>query len=85
MGTNYYLYPASPCKACGRSYEAKHIGKSSAGWCFLLHVIPEEGINDLEDWKKLWYQPEAEINVCIGFLQEIPEIADKIKKYLKEF
>ena len=61
MGTNYYLYERPPCKECGRPYEAKHIGKSSAGWCFLLHVIPEEGINDLEGWEKLWYRPEAEI------------------------
>jgi hypothetical protein len=54
MGTNYYLYEKPPCEECGRPYEAKHIGKSSAGWCFSLHVIPEEGINDLDDWKKLW-------------------------------
>jgi len=61
MGTNYYLYEKPPCEKCGRPYEPKHIGKSSGGWCFALHVIPEEGIKDLENWKKLWYQPEAEI------------------------
>lgn len=27
-----------------------HIGKSSGGWCFQLHVIPELGLNDWEDW-----------------------------------
>lgn len=27
-----------------------HIGKSSGGWCFALHVMPEEGITSLEDW-----------------------------------
>jgi len=56
MGTNYYLCEKLPCKECGRPYEPKHIGKSSGGWCFALHVIPEEGINDLEDWEKLWDQ-----------------------------
>ncbi len=61
MGTNYYLYDKPPCKECGRPYEAKHIGKSSAGWCFSLHVIPEDGINDLEDWEKLWNQYDTEI------------------------
>ena len=66
MGTNYYLYEKQPCKECGRPYEAKHIGKSSAGWCFSLHVIPEEGINDLEDWKKLWNQEEAVIKNQYG-------------------
>jgi hypothetical protein len=31
--------------------ESLHIGKSSGGWCFRLHVYPEHGINDLDDWK----------------------------------
>jgi hypothetical protein len=30
-----------------------HIGKSSFGWCFSLHVIPEQGISNLRDWKAL--------------------------------
>jgi len=54
MGTNYYIENQPPCVCCGRPYEEKHIGKSSAGWCFALHVYPEEGINNLEDWKKYW-------------------------------
>ena len=32
------------------SLTERHIGKSSAGWCFSLHVYPEDGINDLKDW-----------------------------------
>lgn len=58
MGTNYYWEtPASEkCSLCGRSDagEYLHIGKSSGGWCFLLHVYPDEGINDLEDWAYKW-------------------------------
>ena len=50
MGTNYYVEDQEPCKCCGRPYENLHIGKSSAGWCFSLHVIPERGLNDLNDW-----------------------------------
>lgn len=47
MGTNYYH------KIDGiETSEAKHIGKSSGGWCFALHVYPEEGISNLEDWRK---------------------------------
>ncbi|MFH1546964.1 MAG: hypothetical protein ABIC57_00585 [bacterium] len=46
---------------CGRSDERIHIGKSSGGWCFSLHVVPEEGINDLEDWEKVWNLPESVI------------------------
>jgi len=44
MGTNYYLM----------SDEKRHIGKSSIGWTFSLHVYPEENINSLDDWKKLF-------------------------------
>lgn len=59
MGTNYYWTPPTeePCPHCGRGPEQprpRHIGKSSAGWCFALHVYPGEGINTLEDWKALW-------------------------------
>jgi len=38
MGTNYYWYPEPPCPCCGRRPEPVHIGKSSGGWCFALHV-----------------------------------------------
>lgn len=54
MGTNYYLTGRNNCEHCGRSDEPIHIGKCSAGWVFLLHVIPNDGINDLEDWIPKW-------------------------------
>lgn len=54
MGTNYYWYGEEPCECCGRPFEPLHIGKSSGGWCFTLHIIPEKGINDLPDWENLW-------------------------------
>jgi len=48
MGTNYYLVKNErpPCPCCERTYvqERLHIGKSSGGWCFALHVIPEMGM-----------------------------------------
>mgnify|MGYP003403879303 CR=1 FL=1 len=48
MGTNYYWHdinaPATEV----------HIGKSSCGWCFSLHVYPENGIHDLADWFKIF-------------------------------
>ena len=52
MGTNFYVEPLPPCECCGRAYESKHIGNSSVGWCFSLHVYPDEGINTLQDWRK---------------------------------
>lgn len=60
MGTNYYLHEKAACESCKRPVDArKHIGKSSIGWCFSLHVIPQEGIHDLPDWERLWSQPGA--------------------------
>lgn len=53
MGTNYYWNKTEkpPCTHCGRPYleEPIHIGKSSGGWCFSLHVTDE--IKSLDDWK----------------------------------
>ena len=48
MGCNYYV--SETCPHCGHVQEF-HIGKSSAGWVFSLHVIPEKSINSLADWK----------------------------------
>lgn len=60
MGTNYYLqFPdTNICPHCGRRDEGErlHVGKSSGGWCFSLHVIPERGIEDLKDWEPFFLQ-----------------------------
>lgn len=61
MGTNYYLHDREPCPHCGREFPGKHIGKSSWGWCFGLRVIPEDGINTLDDWRREWSRPGAYI------------------------
>lgn len=53
MGTNYY-HVSEPCEYCGRSDMSLHIGKSSAGWCFALHVYPESGPENLQDWIERW-------------------------------
>lgn len=53
MGTNYYAKRIqNVCPACGRGDESEtiHIGKSSAGWCFGLHVT--DALPDLEAWKR---------------------------------
>lgn len=65
MGANYYL-KTEACKCCGLHDERNtmHIGKSSFGWCFGLHV--GDYLNDnndapkahtLEDWQALWSRP----------------------------
>src|SRR5687768_5156700 len=75
MGTNYYLFEPSitPLPAHNEDGEFKpdrllHIGKSSHGWCFGLHVIPELGINDLDDWMKLFNKQEAVLFTEYGHL-----------------
>lgn len=46
MGTNYYI--ATLCPHCNHFEEKLHIGKSSYGWVFSLHVTDE--IKTLGDW-----------------------------------
>ena len=62
MGTNYYLHQKQDCECCGRPFEPMHIGKSSCGWCFALHVMPDDNINTLEDWIDLWSEPGSFIH-----------------------
>ena len=61
MSTNYYLYESPPCDKCGHQSEPLHIGKSSFGWCFSLHVDEDLGLVDLASWQRLWESPEATI------------------------
>lgn len=63
MGTNYYLrdliQEVEDVLDDNQDYTQGlfHIGKSSSGWCFALHLIPEKGINNLDGWKKLFDSP----------------------------
>ena len=38
-------------------FERYHIGKQSCGWAFLLATYPERGINTIEDYLKLFKDP----------------------------
>lgn len=51
MGTNYYHFDEPACTQCNRKFKPTHIGKSSYGWVFALHVDEWEGVNCLDDWK----------------------------------
>lgn len=74
MGTNYYLEPKPACEKCGRDFERLHIGKSSAGWVFALHVYPDDGINDLPDWWDRWNAPGTVIRDEYGKKVSAPEM-----------
>ena len=59
MGMNYYA-KHDRCPTCGHAAETRHIGKALMGWCFLLHVYPEERICNLRDWEHLWKESTIE-------------------------
>lgn len=69
MGTNYYSVhrdvDLDKFDGWDLRYDEEgrclHIGKSSGGWCFSLHVIPERGINSLRDWIEVFIDPERVI------------------------
>ena len=58
MGTNYYCETGRMLEVecdCGFKHmmpETLHIGKSSCGWTFLLHAIPEKGLECWRDWEE---------------------------------
>jgi hypothetical protein len=60
MGTNYFL-KENACPTCGHDETQLHIGKSSMGWNFALHQIPEENLNSLDDWIARWSKPGSTI------------------------
>lgn len=77
-----------PCKECHRDYESAklHIGKSSAGWCFSLHVYPRPDyssialdIKDLDDWKKYFSFPGSYIEDEYGSKISVKEMLDNIE------
>jgi len=74
MGTNYYLHEKPPCQTCGHADEPLHIGKSSAGWCFSLHVDPESGIKDLPDWESRWSMAGAVITTEYDEIVSVDEM-----------
>jgi hypothetical protein len=83
VGTNFYYYD-NVCDHCKRGDERRHIGKSSAGWCFSLHVYPDDGIKDLPDWEKLFQEPgtiiKNEYGDAISVKDMLEWIADRMGK-----
>lgn len=78
MGTNFYWHEKE-CEQCGSNLkEVLHIGKSSAGWCFSLHVIPYEGLNTLDDWIKR-FETGGVIRDEYGHKHSVEELLSRIK------
>ena len=77
MGTNFY-FELKPCECCGRADEPLHIGKSSAGWAFALHVYPEKGINNLRDWEEILRKTNGQVVDEYGGEWNYDQMIDKI-------
>ncbi len=57
---NKTFYPNK--EECDKVFRQEfHIGKSSTGWYFSLAIYPAYGINNFDDWKKLFADPQNEI------------------------
>ncbi len=83
MGTNYYLIHRKPtCHCCGHKKEPLHIGKSSYGWCFSLHVEPgiEDFPPDLYGWEVLFGSDKYYIEDEYGDKLTVDEMMDEITK-----
>ncbi len=76
MGTNYYAKERTTLIPM----DGWHIGKSSAGWCFSLHVMPDEGINTLADWRRVWEHPAVIIMNEYGETLTPAEMLEKITR-----
>jgi len=74
MGTNFNFKQKENLTG-----EGLHIGKSSAGWCFSLHVIPEMGINNLDDWKRYFAIDGSKIIDEYGCNHTVEEMLDRIE------
>jgi hypothetical protein len=88
MGTNYYSVKRGLDYTKSESFwdlrgteDFIHIGKSSMGWCFSLHVVPELGINTLEDWIRMFIDPDRiiidEYRETVSFLDMIRIITQR--------
>ena len=84
MGTNYD-WRTKVCQTCGHAAEEKHIGKSSAGWCFALHVYPEEGILTLENWITKWTaDPQGVIRNEYEEVLSVEEMIEVITRRMRD-
>jgi len=83
MGTNYYAITTERCPNCLHPTgepSSLHIGKSSLGWVFALHIHPEEGIKTLGDWVDYITYNDARIEDEYGRTLDLRELLNRIVK-----
>lgn len=82
MGTNYYVHkePDLLDKLQGAQPTILHLGKSSGGWCFAMHVQPELGLRDFVSWMR--YLRKGKVTIydeydCVVSFDEMVHIISK--------
>lgn len=81
MGTNYYAHcerVVGHGAVVSVEEEVLHIGKSSGGWCFSLHVIPEKGLDSLTSWMTYLVENECVIKDEYGDIVSVSEMVSII-------
>lgn len=88
MSINYYWLEdgKSHCNSC-ECHERVHIGKSSIGWKFLLHLYSDRPIESLEEWKILWelgriedeYGRKVEVKEMLEIID--PTVSENLKAH----
>jgi len=77
MGTNYYAVDAESLSGEASNL---HIGKSSGGWCFGLHVVPSLGLNSWNEWYEFLVCKGYEIQDEYGGVIPVAKLVDVITK-----
>lgn len=73
MGTNYYIKHKDETK--NEIFGKVHLGKSSLGWYFNLHVYPERGISNFTDWNDALLKKDNDLEIVdeYGKVYEVDE------------
>lgn len=79
MGTNYYWFESGYNAEDDPSF-GLHIGKSSGGWAFTLHIHPRREISTLLDWERKFKEPGSFIKDEYG--RVVPP--SKMKEIIRE-
>ena len=79
MSINFYFKHQS-CVSCGHGKEDLHIGKSSGGYAFGLHIYPSLNICTLEDWLMYMRIFPGKIFDGYGFERSLEELIDTITR-----
>jgi hypothetical protein len=83
MGMNYYHFDPSDmvtCCECGQQVPKKrHIGKSSGGWCFSLHVGDDCPMT-INEWQALLMKPSTYIQNEEREVVTVKEMLETITK-----